>query len=111
VTEGRRQLRIIIAALAIVVSVPLGSAAPASLKSFTPCGDYPDRATYGVRAEGVGCSKARKVAFKWYRVAVDEDFPRVVRFKNWRCTSSPYPDGLDVKCKREADEVRFSVGG
>lgn len=104
-------MRIVIAGLLAGLVVALGGSASAQPKSFAPCGDYPEHATYGLRAEHVGCSKARKVAFKWYDVAVDEGFPRVVRFKNWRCTSSPYPDGVDVKCKRGSDEVRFSAGG
>ena len=91
---------------------PWGSRTKTAPKGFDQCGDRPEQFFFGIRAEGVSCSKARKVAGKWYANGVDQGFPRVVKFKQWRCVSKSYGDGVNVKCKRgNSDEVRFAAGG
>ena len=96
----------VVAVAGLMYAVP----SPASSKGFDQCGDV--EFFHGIRAEGVGCKQARKIAHKWYAHGVDQDFPRVVKFKQWRCTSKSYGDGVNVKCKRKPnDEVRFAAGG
>ena len=68
-------------------------------------------ASFGDRADGVSCARGKNVSERWYRNAVRRDFPRVVRFGSWRCTSENYGDGSNVKCKDGSKQVRFAMGG
>ena len=86
---------------------PWGSRTKTAPKGFDQCGDRPEQFFFGIRAEGVSCSKARKVAGKWYANGVDQGFPRVVKFKQWRCVSKSYGDGVNVKCS-EGTPMRFA---
>ena len=80
--------------------------------SLNQCGDYPEDFTYGLRVQGVACSRGKDVSERWYRQASDRGFPRVVKFGQWRCTSENYGDGANVKCKKGGSkEVRFAHGG
>jgi len=101
----------------IVCLLPTGAAgleqtrSPSS-KAFTQCGSYPGIFTYGLRAEGVSCSRAKRVLDRFIGKSTSQDFRRVVKFGSWRCVSKSYGDGQDSKCKRGDDhQVRFSRGG
>lgn len=88
-----------------------GSATGPAERAFTQCGDYPADFTYRLRTEGVSCSRGKNVSERYYRKAVDADFPEVVRFGAWRCTNRGYSDGEHVKCKDGSKQVRFAMGG
>jgi hypothetical protein len=64
-----KRIIVALASCGVLSLVALGGAGPAAGASFTDCGDTVKEGagSYKVRAEGIGCAKARRVAKAYFR--------------------------------------------
>jgi hypothetical protein len=104
-----------VTASVLTLSLLLTTPSTATAADYKRCGDL-QRAgagVYNIRAKGVGCRKARRVARRYYNRWVDSGGDTTHRILGFRCRSRR--TGIEshrARCSRDrgADVIRFVYG-
>jgi hypothetical protein len=101
----------------LAVLFVLAAAAPSTAAADTPCGDILTRpdAPQRIRADGVGCERARVLAVRHYRSVERGGRCRLkrpsCRLSGYRCRRTFFGNsGTRVRCARGERRVRFVYG-